>query len=129
MPMLAHIRGEFFKATWAFHVCTSYNYLLGLLALSPSFSPPPIVKVFSGKYRFIMPAPAHVQADTLDRFIAGWRKWTPEDWMATWSSDCVQVMLPLSLGIPPKSVGEVKGILPKLMEIVTNYEVRGSLNA
>lgn len=76
-----------------------------------------------------MPAPAHVQADTLDRFIAGWRKWTPEDWMATWSSDCVQVMLPLSLGIPPKSVAEVKGILPKLMEIVTNYEVRGSLNA
>lgn len=108
--------------------CTIYNSPSDFWRL-PLPSPPRLVKVFSEKYRFIMPAPAHVQADTLDRFIAGWRKWTPEDWMATWSSDCVQVMLPLSLGIPPKSVAEVKGILPKLMEIVTNYEVRGSFNA
>ena len=70
-----------------------------------------------------MPAPAHIQAATLDRFIAGWKKWTPEDMMATWSDDCVQKMLPLSLGVPPRSVAEVKEILPRLMEILTNYEV------
>ncbi|KAM0795935.1 hypothetical protein BDR22DRAFT_882858 [Usnea florida] len=70
-----------------------------------------------------MPAPAHIQTATLDRFIGGWRKWTPEDWMATWSGDCVQKMLPLSLGVPAKSVAQVKVILPRLMEILTNYEL------
>lgn len=43
--------------------------------------------------------------------------------MATWSDDCVQRMLPLSLGVPPKSVAEVKAVLPKLMAVLTNYEV------
>ena len=82
-----------------------------------------LVKISAGFCHFIMPAPAHIQADTLDRFIAGWKKWTPEDVMATWSSDCVQVMLPLSLGVPPKSISEVKKVLPKLMAILKNYEV------
>jgi len=69
-----------------------------------------------------MPAPAHIQAATLEKFIAGWKKWTPEDWMATWSADCKQRMLPFSLGVPLRSRAEVQVILPKLMEILTNYE-------
>ncbi|CZR68583.1 uncharacterized protein PAC_18482 [Phialocephala subalpina] len=70
-----------------------------------------------------MPAPAHIQAATLDKFIAGWKKWIPEDWMATWSDDCKQRVLPFSLGLPTKSRADVQAILPKLMEILTNYEL------
>ncbi|TVY84596.1 Monooxygenase ptaG [Lachnellula suecica] len=70
-----------------------------------------------------MPAPADIQAATLDKFIKGWKKWTPEDWMATWSDDFKQGMLPFSLGVPSKSRAEAEFILPKLMAILTNYEV------
>jgi hypothetical protein len=70
-----------------------------------------------------MPAPAHVQAATIEKFISGWKKWTFEDWTATWSPDCVQKMLPTTLGIPPKSFDEVRAFLPKLMGVLSNYEV------
>jgi hypothetical protein len=70
-----------------------------------------------------MPAPAEVQAATLHKFIAGWKEFTPESWMATWSEDCTQKMLPLSLGIPARSRTEVLGILPKLIGILKNYKV------
>ncbi|RAL68062.1 hypothetical protein DID88_008785 [Monilinia fructigena] len=52
-----------------------------------------------------MPAPAEIQAATLDKFIAGWKEFTPESWMATWSRT------------------EVLGILPKLIGILNNYKV------
>ncbi|KAA8575245.1 hypothetical protein MFRU_002g02160 [Monilinia fructicola] len=70
-----------------------------------------------------MPAPAEVQAATLEKFIAGWKEFTPESWMATWSEDCTQKMLPLSLGVPARSRTEVLGILPKLIGILKNYKV------
>lgn len=75
-----------------------------------------------------MPAPAEVQAATLDKFIAGWKIFTPEAWMATWSEDCTQKMLPLSLGIPARSRTEVLGILPNLIGILKNYKVKISRN-
>ena len=70
-----------------------------------------------------MPAQAEVQAATLDKFIAGWKEFTPESWMATWSEDCTQKMLPLSLGVPERSRTEVLGILPRLIGILKNYKV------
>ncbi|KAB8304575.1 hypothetical protein EYC80_003954 [Monilinia laxa] len=70
-----------------------------------------------------MPAPAEVQAATLAKFIAGWKEFTPESWMATWSEDCTQKMLPLSLGVPARSRTDVLSILPKLIGILENYKV------
>ncbi|ORY69634.1 uncharacterized protein BCR38DRAFT_333345 [Pseudomassariella vexata] len=70
-----------------------------------------------------MAATAQIQAATLEKFIAGWKKWTPEDMMAVWSDDCEQRMLPFSLGVPPRSRAEVKVILPKLIEVLTNFEL------
>ncbi|KAG9229992.1 hypothetical protein BJ875DRAFT_473434 [Amylocarpus encephaloides] len=70
-----------------------------------------------------MSAPAEVQAATLDKFIAGWKEFTPESWMATWSGDCTQKMLPFSLGVPARPRAEVIGILPSLMGILKNYQL------
>jgi hypothetical protein len=70
-----------------------------------------------------MPASAEVQEATLNKFIAGWKEWTPEAWMATWSDDCTQKTLPFTLGIPARTLPEVKFMLPKLMGILKNYEV------
>ncbi|KAI9667452.1 MAG: hypothetical protein M1821_000268 [Bathelium mastoideum] len=70
-----------------------------------------------------MPAAIDAQAATLDQFIAGWKNWTPEDWMSSWSDNCELRMLPFSLGLPTKSRAEVQVILPKLMKILTNYEL------
>ncbi|KAI9648484.1 Monooxygenase dmxR10 [Ciborinia camelliae] len=70
-----------------------------------------------------MPAPTEVQAATLDKFIAGWKEFTPESWMATWSEDCTQKMLPLSLGVPARSRSEVLEILPGLVDILKNYRL------
>ncbi|KAL4815781.1 hypothetical protein BDW67DRAFT_185500 [Aspergillus spinulosporus] len=64
-----------------------------------------------------MPAPAHIQAATLDKFIAGWKTFTPEAWMASWSADCTQQILPFSLGVPARSRAEAQQVLPKLIEL------------
>ncbi|KAL9078952.1 MAG: hypothetical protein Q9157_002136 [Trypethelium eluteriae] len=70
-----------------------------------------------------MPSAAENQGATLEQFIAGWKKFTPDDWTATWSEDCIQKMLPFTLGVPARSRTEVQVVLPKLMEILTNYEL------
>lgn len=70
-----------------------------------------------------MPAPAHVQAATLNKFLEAWKKWDASEWLATFSSDFEQVSLPFSMGMPARSRAEVDLILPKLMESVTNYQV------
>lgn len=70
-----------------------------------------------------MPAPLHIQAATLDRYIEGWKHFTAESWMATWSHDCQQKMLPFTLGIPSRSRAEVEIFLPKLMSVLKNYKV------
>jgi hypothetical protein len=76
-----------------------------------------------------MPGPAEAQARTLDQFIEGWKAWTPEAWTASWSPDCLQKMLPFTLGVPAKSLDEVLYILPKMMEVLTNYEVESSVSS
>jgi hypothetical protein len=70
-----------------------------------------------------MPAPAHIQAATLQKFLAGWKKFTAEEWMATWSAESRQQILPFSLGVPSRSREEVQQVLPKLIGVLKNYEV------
>jgi hypothetical protein len=70
-----------------------------------------------------MPAPAHVQAATLEKFIDDWRTITPESWTALWADDCTQRFLPYSLGIPPQTRDEVLVMLPKLLSILENWKV------
>jgi hypothetical protein len=70
-----------------------------------------------------MPPPAHIQAATLQKFLAGWKNFTAEEWMATWSADSRQHILPFSLGVPSRSRTEMQQILPKLIGVLKNYEV------
>ncbi|KAI2613405.1 hypothetical protein GGR54DRAFT_615700 [Hypoxylon sp. NC1633] len=70
-----------------------------------------------------MPASADIQAATLDRFLAGWKEFTPESWTATWSEDFQQQLLPFTLGVPAQTRDQAKSRLSKLMGLLTNYEV------
>ncbi|KAI1328250.1 hypothetical protein F5Y16DRAFT_398655 [Xylariaceae sp. FL0255] len=70
-----------------------------------------------------MPASAQVQAATLDKFIEGWKTFTAEAWMETWSDDCKQQMLPSTLGIPARFRTETAAFLPKLISVLKNYEM------
>ncbi|GIJ86546.1 hypothetical protein Asppvi_005435 [Aspergillus pseudoviridinutans] len=44
-----------------------------------------------------MPAPAPIQAATLQRFILAWKKWNAQEWISTFSDDFEQVTLPLTI--------------------------------
>ena len=70
-----------------------------------------------------MPASAEVQGETLQKFIAAWKRWNAEDWLATFADDFTQVTMPFGLGVPARSRSEVEQVLPKLMQLVQNYEV------
>lgn len=70
-----------------------------------------------------MPAPTHVQANTLEKFISGWKTGTAEGMTAVFSDNCIQRTLPFSLNIPTRSREEVGVILPKLMGSLRNYQV------
>ncbi|GIZ46905.1 hypothetical protein CKM354_001001100 [Cercospora kikuchii] len=70
-----------------------------------------------------MPADAKIQAATLDKFIQGWKEWTPEGMMGAMGEGYTQRTLPFSLGHPPRSKPEVEFILPKLIDTVKNYKL------
>jgi hypothetical protein len=70
-----------------------------------------------------MPAPAAVQAATLDRFLLAWKNQNAEDTVALWSDDFKQRLLPLSLGIPSKSRAEAEIVNARLMQHLTNWQV------
>jgi hypothetical protein len=72
----------------------------------------------------IMPAPAETQTATLNKFIDGWKGWTPDGFLASWSEDCAQVTLPFSSGVAPRTRAITEELFPKLMSILTNFEVR-----
>jgi len=76
----------------------------------------------------MMPAPASVQAATIDKFIAAWKRFTPKDMLATWSDDFTQHTLPFSLGHASRTRAQVEATLPKLAQILTNYTVSLSIN-
>ena len=70
-----------------------------------------------------MSATAAVQAATIDRFIAGWKKLSAKEMLAPWSDDATQQAMPFSLGHPPRTRAQVEANLPKLEQILTNYSV------
>ncbi|KKA17950.1 hypothetical protein T310_8109 [Rasamsonia emersonii CBS 393.64] len=70
-----------------------------------------------------MPAPAHVQAATLQRFLDAWKKWDAEEWLAVFADDFTQVTLPFGLGIPPRPRAQVEQVLPALVATVKSYEL------
>lgn len=70
-----------------------------------------------------MSGPSDLQAQTLERFIEAWQKWSAEDMLECFSSDVQQRSMPLSLGIPARQRKEVEAVLPKLVQVVDNYKV------
>lgn len=70
-----------------------------------------------------MHASAEVQAATLEKFIDGWSKWTPDDFLASWSENCTQTALPFGSGSPTHSRAELEHLFPKLMSTLTNFQV------
>ncbi|KAJ9142412.1 hypothetical protein NKR23_g7288 [Pleurostoma richardsiae] len=69
-----------------------------------------------------MAATADIQAETLERFIEGWKAWTPESLTLTWSEDFQQRLLPYSLGVPPRSRAEAAWAVARLVEVLSNYK-------
>ena len=76
-----------------------------------------------------MPAPADVQAATLQRFLDAWERWSAEEQLALFSDDFTQATLPLRLGIPPRTRAQVEQVLPKLVELVKSYQVRKKITS
>ncbi|EXJ61958.1 hypothetical protein A1O7_02390 [Cladophialophora yegresii CBS 114405] len=70
-----------------------------------------------------MSTQAEVQANTVQRFIDGWRKYTPEAFLATWSSDCTQQTLPFASGTPVRTRQHVEHLFPILMTVMTEFEL------
>ncbi|KAK5075030.1 hypothetical protein LTS08_001887 [Lithohypha guttulata] len=64
------------------------------------------------------------QRNTLETFIQGWRGWTPEGMMATFSDDCTQSALPFTMHQPQRNMQDIKAALPKLIRVVDNYELK-----
>ncbi|KAF5131503.1 hypothetical protein MHUMG1_07654 [Metarhizium humberi] len=72
-----------------------------------------------------MPAPAEVQAATIDKFIEGWGTNNPEAWVQLWTDDCTNKILPFSLGAPPMSKDTVVSkALPKLFGNLANWKLQ-----
>nr|POE56462.1 hypothetical protein CFP56_33434 [Quercus suber] len=63
------------------------------------------------------------QAATIQAFVAGWKAWKPDEFLASWSKDCTQHTLPFSAGVPSRSRADTERIFPMLMSIVTNFRV------
>lgn len=73
-----------------------------------------------------MPAPAAFQADTLNKFLTAWKTQNVRDTVDLWSEDFTQRLLPLSLGLPPKSRSEAEMVNAKIVEHLTNWKVSNS---
>jgi hypothetical protein len=71
-----------------------------------------------------MPAPAEVQAATLEKFIQGWAGWTPDGFLANWSEDCTQKTLPFSSEVPVRTRPDTEQLFPVLMSLMSNFTVR-----
>ena len=70
-----------------------------------------------------MPAAAEIQAATLEQFIKGWSGWTPDGFLASWSDDCTQITLPFSSGMKHRTRKDTQVLFPKLMSILTHFQV------
>lgn len=70
-----------------------------------------------------MPAPAHIQAATLDKFLVAWKDQAVEDTIALWSDDFKQQLLPSSLRLPTHTRAEAEKVYPKLTGSLRNWKV------
>nr|UYO77215.1 monooxygenase [Trichoderma crystalligenum] len=70
-----------------------------------------------------MPAPAEIQAATLQKFMDAWKKWDAPEFLSLFSDDFTQVTLPLGLGIPSRPRAQVEQVLPALMATIKSYEL------
>ena len=70
-----------------------------------------------------MPTAAEIQAAALERFIEGWSGWTPDGFLASWSDGCTQTTLPFSSGMKIRTRKDVEVLFPKLMSMLTNFQV------
>ena len=66
---------------------------------------------------------AEVQAATLEKFIVGWRKWTSDDFLASWSQDCTQRALPFKPDQLARPRVELEPLFGMLMSTLTNFRV------
>ncbi|CAK1362403.1 hypothetical protein CB0940_02340 [Cercospora beticola] len=69
-----------------------------------------------------MPADAHVQAATLQKFLAAWKSWNAESWLAVFDDSFEHITMPLNLGLPPKTKAEVAATLPTMMSAIRDCE-------
>jgi hypothetical protein len=70
-----------------------------------------------------MPAPAEIQAATLDKFLTAWKNQAAQDTIALWSDDFKQQLLPYSLGLPSHNRAKAAIVYPKLMGSLKNWQV------
>lgn len=69
-----------------------------------------------------MPAPAAIQKATLDKYIEGWKAWTPEKSLETWSDDVTFKTLPFSAGKPIRTRQQLEPRYVMLIENLTNFQ-------
>ncbi|KAF2209145.1 hypothetical protein CERZMDRAFT_47839 [Cercospora zeae-maydis SCOH1-5] len=69
-----------------------------------------------------MPASADTQAATLQDFLAAWKSWDANSWLAFFDDSFEHVTMPLNLGLPPKSKAEVAATLPTMMGAIRDCE-------
>nr|POF02473.1 scytalone dehydratase [Quercus suber] len=70
-----------------------------------------------------MPGPIDAQTKTLRTFIDAWTKWDVTAYLEVLDKDFVQVMMPVNMGIPPRSRAEVERHLPLVMGVVKNFKI------
>lgn len=69
-----------------------------------------------------MPASVEVQSAAIEKFISGWRKWTPKDMLASFSADCTQTALPSVAEKKTHSRAELDQLFPVLMSTLSNFQ-------
>jgi hypothetical protein len=74
-----------------------------------------------------MPAPVHIQRETIDKFLTAWENGKAQDTIDLWSDDFEQQLLPLSLQQPRRPRAHTEFFYPKLVNNLTNWKVCGTL--
>lgn len=74
-------------------------------------------------YTINMPAPAHIQRDTIDKFLTAWKDGNAQGSLDLWSEDFEQQLLPHSLQQPTRSRSHAEFFYPKLVNGLTNWKV------
>lgn len=70
-----------------------------------------------------MPAPAHIQRATIDKFLAAWKDSDAQGTIGLWSDEFEQQLLPHSLQQPTRSRSHAEFFYPKLVNGLTNWKV------